>query len=239
MIKFNYAPEIHMISLNQGVIMKNRRSFLKLAGLSGISTLLTMKAASSAVCDFRETPVQPLGPFYPKKFPVDTDVDLTKVTNNGKKAKGQVVIVQGIVTDEFCRPVKGAIVEIWQACHTGKYNHPSDTSENELDPDFQYYGTMKTNEQGEYSFKTIKPGSYLASEKWRRPPHIHYKVSLSGYHQLITQLYFAGDELNNTDRILQDIEHADQKKVVVDFLPQMIDGEKVLKGKFDITITRI
>lgn len=220
--------------------METRRNFLKLAGLSGITTIASIKAVSAfSECDFRETPVQPLGPFYPKKFPIDTDVDLTKLSTRAGRAKGQLVIVEGVVTDEFCRPVKGAIVEIWQACHTGKYDHPSDTSENSLDPDFQYYGTMKTNEKGEYSFKTIKPGSYLASQTWRRPPHIHYKVSLRGYHELVTQLYFAGEDLNGVDRILQDIDGDGQKKVVVDFKPAVVGGDKVIRGKFDLTIKKI
>ncbi len=220
--------------------MNSRRDFLKFAGLSGMTTIATIKASSAFnECDFRETPPQPLGPFYPKKFPLDTDVDLTQLKGRARRAKGQLVIVHGVVTDEFCRPVKGAIVEIWQACHAGKYDHPSDTSQNELDPDFQYYGTMKTNDKGEYSFKTIRPGSYLASETWRRPPHIHYKVSLRGYHDLVTQLYFDGDELNSADRILQNIDSEGQKKVIVHFKPELSGADKVLSGQFDLSIKKI
>lgn len=219
--------------------MDTRRNFLKLAGLGGLTTIATFKGAQAlADCDFRQTPKQPLGPFYPKEFPIDTDVDLTKLGNRSARAKGELVIVSGVVTDDFCRPIKGAIVEIWQACHTGRYNHPSDTSENPLDPNFQYYGTMRTNERGEYFFKTIKPGAYLASETWRRPPHIHYKVSLRGYQELVTQLYFAGDSLNQHDRILQELDGDDQKKVVVNFERDDIGGESVLKGVFDITLKK-
>jgi len=219
--------------------MDTRRNFLKLAGLGGLTTIATFKGAEAlANCDFRQTPVQPLGPFYPKDFPIDTDVDLTKLGNRSARAKGELVIVSGVVTDDFCRPIKGAIVEIWQACHTGRYNHPSDTSENPLDPDFQYYGTMRTNERGEYFFKTIKPGAYLASETWRRPPHIHYKVSLRGYQELVTQLYFAGDSLNHHDRILQELTGDDQKKVVVNFERDLSEGESVLRGIFDISLKK-
>ncbi len=219
--------------------MDTRRNFLKLAGLGGLTTIATFKGAQAlADCDFRQTPKQPLGPFYPKEFPIDTDVDLTKLGNRSARAKGELVIVSGVVTDDFCRPIKGAIVEIWQACHTGRYNHPSDTSENPLDPDFQYYGTMKTNEKGEYFFKTIKPGAYLATETWRRPPHIHYKVSLRGYQELVTQLYFAGDSLNQHDRILQELDGDDKKKVVVNFERDHSDGESILKGVFDMTLKK-
>lgn len=220
--------------------MKTRRNFLKLAGLTGISTLAALKGANAlADCDFRETPAQPKGPFYPRIMPPDTDVDLTRIKNSRFRATGELVLIEGIVTDDMCRPIEGAIVEIWQACHTGRYNHPSDTSGTTLDPNFQYYGTAKTNAKGEYKFKTIKPGSYQASVDWRRPPHIHFKVGLRGYKEVITQLYFAGDSLNEQDQILQDLTKDEQKKLVVDFKRTLVNGESLLAGKFDITLRKI
>jgi protocatechuate 3,4-dioxygenase, beta subunit len=219
--------------------MNNRRNFLKLAGLSGMTALATFKGAQALdQCDFRPTPPQVKGPFYPATVPIDTDTDLTRIAGRSERALGQPIIVQGVVTDEFCQPIQGAIVEIWQACHSGRYNHPSDTSGTELDPHFQYYGVMKTNEKGEYSFKTIKPGIYLAAENWRRPPHIHFKVSLRGYRELITQLYFAGDALNDVDSILQSLPTEDQRKLVVRFDPQNTKSEVLLKGRFDITLRK-
>ncbi|HXH31524.1 MAG TPA: protocatechuate 3,4-dioxygenase [Bacteriovoracaceae bacterium] len=219
--------------------MNNRRNFLKLAGLGGVSSLLTFSAAQALdQCDFRPTPKQPLGPFYPRQFPIDSDTDLTRVANSTQLATGQRVIVTGTVTDEFCRPVAGAIVEIWQACESGKYNHPSDTTTTPLDPHFQYYGMMKTNEKGEYSFKTIKPGAYLASENWRRPPHIHYKVNLRGYREVVTQLYFEGERLNQNDLIILDLAPADRKKLVIKFEKTTVAGEEVLKGQFDLTLIK-
>ncbi len=219
--------------------MESRRRFLKFAGISGVTAIATIKGATAFDnCDFRPTPMQPLGPFYPRTMPIDTDTDLTKLQGSSFQARGELIIVEGVVTDEFCRPIKGAIVEIWQACETGRYNHPSDTSSNALDPHFQYYGMLKTNENGEYSFKSIKPGSYLASESWRRPPHIHFKVSLRGYRELVTQLYFAGEELNSKDEILQVMMGADQKKLIVNFKPLETSSEKILKGKFDLTLKK-
>jgi protocatechuate 3,4-dioxygenase, beta subunit len=219
--------------------MDTRRGFLKMAGLTGITTLAALKGSDAlADCDFRPTPKQPLGPFYPRNFPVDSDVDLTKLGSRSQRARGELVIVHGVVTDEFCKPIAGAIVEIWQACHTGKYNHPSDTSDNPFDPDFQYYGTMKTNDRGEYFFKTIKPGTYLATETWRRPPHIHYKVSLRGFKELVTQLYFDGDVLNQHDDILKRLNREDQKKVIVKFTRILDKKESILKGRFDLTLER-
>jgi protocatechuate 3,4-dioxygenase beta subunit len=222
------------------MILDTRRFFLKKASIGGLSTIFAIKSAQAMErFDFSQTPVQPLGPFYPSTFGLDTDVDLTKIKNHSTRASGKLVIVSGVVQDELCRPIQGAIVEIWQACHSGKYNHPSDTSDNFLDPDFQYYATMKTNAKGQYFFKTIKPGSYQANETWRRPPHIHYKVSLRGYQELITQLYFEGDILNQRDRILQELSGGDQEKVVINFERREINGEDVLNGVFDITLKSV
>ncbi len=217
--------------------MESRRKFLKFAGISSLGGLVAFKAANAvANCDLGATPEQPLGPFYPKRFPLDSDVDLTRVKGRAANASGEVVIVSGIVSDEQCRPVEGAIVEIWQACVTGKYNHPSDTSNNSLDPNFQYYGMMKSNEKGAYSFRTIRPGSYQASVSWRRPPHIHFKISLRGYEELVTQMYFAGEALNSRDLILSDLHPEEQKKVVVEFKKENHLGEIIGKGTFDITL---
>ena len=210
-----------------------------LTGLGGGSSLLTLSPAKALdQCDFRPSPKQPLGPFYPKQFPLDSDTDLTRLAGSRFVATGELVVVTGVVTDEFCKPVPGAIVEIWQACKSGKYNHPSDTSDSPLDPHFQYYGMMRTNERGEYSFKTIRPGAYLAAENWRRPPHIHFKVSLRGFRELVTQMYFEGDRLNQDDQIIQALPADERKKLIVNFVKGRINGEEVLRGQFDLTITR-
>ena len=217
--------------------MNSRRNFLTHGFVLGAMGLAGKAIADS--CDFRLTPRQALGPFYPVEFPADSDVDLTQIKGSNRRATGQVMIVEGVVTDEFCRPIEGAVVEIWQACHTGRYNHPSDTSTNKLDPHFQYYGVMKTDAQGRYRFKTIKPGHYAASDTWMRPPHIHYKVTLRGYKELVTQMYWGDEDLNNQDRILMAIPAAERSKVVVPFASVVVDGERVGRGQFDITLAKI
>ena len=55
-----------------------------------------------------------------------------------------------------------------------------------------------TDENGGYSFRTIKPGPYPwpnGVNDWR-PAHIHFSVFGNGFAQrLITQMYFEGDPL--------------------------------------------
>lgn len=182
------------------------------------------------------TPAQTEGPFYPIEDQLDKNTDLTFVDGGRARALGKVVYLKGIVQDEFCRPVKGALVEIWQACHTGKYNHPSDPNTAKLDPNFQYWGQTTTNEKGEYFFKTIIPGAYPATNTWMRPPHIHFKVNLRGYNELTSQLYFKGHPLNSKDRILKSLSQAERERVLVDFA-KAEDGK--VTGQFNISIKSI
>ena len=148
--------------------MNNRRNFIKKIAQASAVGLTASNALANKLCSPHGTPKQPLGPFYPETIPLDSNQDLTSINGSSKRAKGEIIFIKGIVQDDFCKPVKGAIVEIWQACHTGKYLHPSDTSNNVLDPDFQYYGKVKTNDKGEYGFKTILPGKYNATSTWVR-----------------------------------------------------------------------
>lgn len=214
-----------------------RRKLLKGMGL-GLGLLVTGSKAQALLdnCGITPTPRQPLGPFYPVTYPLDSNADLTFIDGKLGKAIGQTIFIGGVVTNEDCNPIKGAVVEIWQACVSGRYNHPSDTSDNQLDENFQYFGRVITNEKGEYLFKTIKPGTYLASETWIRPPHIHFKVSLRGYKELVTQSYFAGDELNAKDEILRQLSISEQDKVIVDFKR---NEKNELKGTFNISLKKL
>ena len=149
------------------------------------------------------TPRQIEGPFYPTEDRPDEDADLTRVAGRSGRAEGDVVLVRGRVLDEGGKPILGALVEIWQANTWGRYDHERDENNpRPLDPNFQGWGEVVTQEAGRYGFKTIRPGSYAADGSgWMRPPHIHFKVSRRGYHELITQMYFEGEPLNDKDRI--------------------------------------
>lgn len=65
---------------------------------------------------------------------------------------------------------------------------------------------LKTDAEGRYRFKTIKPGAYPA-------PHIHFR--LSGLDdELVTQMYFEGEPLNAQDRFLQSVP-ADRRALLI------------------------
>lgn len=215
----------------------NRRKLLgkALFGIGAIS-LVPVKASALEVC--RITAEQPEGPFYPEQDQVDKDNDLTSLVGSVKPALGEVVYLKGVVRDNSCKPVVGVMVEIWQACDSGKYNHSQDPNGAKLDPNFQYWGRAVTNKNGEYIFKTIKPGEYQATETWRRPPHIHLKVHLRGYRELISQVYFEENSiLNKKDRILMGLAGEDQKNVIIKFKKSKTSKERI--GHFDINLEKL
>lgn len=212
----------------------NRRDLIKKSGLSlaSFGLLAARPASALEVCGL--TPAQTEGPFYPIEDQLDKDSDLTWVKSKSSRALGERVILKGRVLDQNCKPVVGALVEIWQACHTGKYNHPGDPNPAGLDPNFQYWGRVRTNVDGSYEFLTIIPGTYQATRDWVRPPHIHFKVHLRGHEELTSQIYFKGHPLNSNDRVLQGLSKLEQEKLLVDFTTVKTNGVKV--GSFDITL---
>jgi protocatechuate 3,4-dioxygenase, beta subunit len=151
---------------------------------------------------FKRTPGQILGPFYPVLKPLDQDADLTTIAGQEGRAQGQVIHVMGRVVNLQGQPVASARVEIWQANTYGRYNHPSDTNPAPLDPNFQGFAVLTTDAEGRYRFKTIKPGAYPAGPDLIRPPHIHFEVT-GRINRLVTQMYFAGEPLNDKDPFLQ------------------------------------
>jgi protocatechuate 3,4-dioxygenase, beta subunit len=109
--------------------------------------------------------------------------DMSQV--NGKGALGERIIVAGRVTDEDGRPQRGVMVEVWQANAAGRYHHPRDQHDAPLDPNFEGRARIFTDDDGRYSFVSVKPGAYPWRNHWNawRPVHIHFGLhgaALSG-----------------------------------------------------------
>jgi protocatechuate 3,4-dioxygenase beta subunit len=209
----------------------SRRSILT-AGAGMAATAMTASAMAELT---PVTPANPEGPFYPRHQQVDTDTDLTLIEGHTERAQGQVIRVTGQVLDDQGDPVEGALVDIWQANTHGRYHHEDDPNTAPEDPDFQGWGMVKTDAEGRYAFTTIKPGTYGVDENWTRPPHIHYKVSRRGYHEITTQMYFAGEALNEPDPLLRSVAEEARASLVVDF--QEVDG--LPSGHFPIVLARV
>jgi protocatechuate 3,4-dioxygenase beta subunit len=184
------------------------------------------------------TPSQTIGPFFALGLFRPGDDDLACKEPGASRAQGTPIIVSGRVVDESGRPVRKALIELWQANRWGKYEHPDDVTDAPLDPAFKGWGRVLTADDGSYRFRSIKPGAYPnpGYDNWLRPPHIHYSVFAAGLMQrLITQMYFPGEELNDIDPILNGIEDLDARgSLIARRLPDEPDGAAAFG--FDIVL---
>jgi protocatechuate 3,4-dioxygenase beta subunit len=158
----------------------------------------------------------------------------------GWEAQGERIIVAGRVLDEDGRPLRGTMVEIWQANAAGRYNHERDRHDAPLDPNFKGEGRVFTDADGWYRFTTIRPGAY----PWRnhhnawRPVHIHYSIFGAGFAQrLVTQMYFPGDPLLPIDPVFMAIpDAAARDRLVARFDLDIAEPEYALGYRFDIVL---
>jgi protocatechuate 3,4-dioxygenase beta subunit len=101
---------------------------------------------------------------------------------------GQPLELVGWVLTRGCKPVAGAIVDVWQADDKGDYDNSG----------FRLRGHQRADAEGRYRFRTIVPGAYEG-----RTRHIHVKVAPPGGRLLTTQLYFPGEPMNGKDGLFR------------------------------------
>lgn len=133
-------------------------------------------------------------------------------------------------------------MDVWQADHQGRYRHPADPNPAQPDPNFQGWGQVVTDAEGRYGFRAIKPAAYPLEfldgkpdpEAGFRTPHIHFRVARRGYRELVTQMYFAGEALNDKDIVLARVPEAERPKVVLAAVT--LAGEDVPEYRFELTL---
>lgn len=180
------------------------------------------------------TPPQIVGPFYPVSERPDLATDLARPVDSDAAAQGQLLYVMGRVLTLSGKPVEGARIDVWQANAAGKYRHPSDVNPAPLDPNFKGFARIVCDAAGRYSFRTIKPGRYPTPEGDVRPPHIHLTVE-GRYDRLVTQLYFAGEAENLTDRWLNAAPHPERLVVSLQRPPLHLEKQALI-AHFDIVL---
>jgi len=167
------------------------------------------------------------GPYWRPSIPVRHDFDIYG-------HPGERLTLSGRVLAENCQPIPNAVMEMWHA-------YPIDKSANELSAadsveydtrsaDYRYYGQFATNEGGEYTLSTKKPGWYLNGQNFR-PSHIHVRIYVNNTERLTTQLYFADDPYISSDPWAS--EAPDRILVLAS------SSTGVLMGQFDFTLTNL
>jgi protocatechuate 3,4-dioxygenase alpha subunit len=149
--------------------------------------------------DLTPTPSQTVGPFFHLGCTEHASVGslVTPAT------KGERIRLVCRVFDGDGQLVPDAMIEIWQANADGRYAHPEDTQQKALDPSFNGFGRLASDEHGSCTFETIKPGRVPGNEGTLQAPHINVSVFARGILlRLATRAYFAGDPANEDDPVL-------------------------------------
>jgi len=183
----------------------SRRNALALLGAAGYSLWAgrhTALGQSPGACVVR--PAQTEGPYFVDELLNRTD--LRSDPSDGTLRPGiplEVALVVSGVSGNSCRPVSGAMVDLWQCDHLGIYSDVQDPSFNTKGRKF-LRGYQVTDGDGRARFTTIYPGWYAG-----RTVHIHFKIrspqaQRPGY-EFTSQFYF-DDAL--TDRVFKEAPYA-------------------------------
>jgi protocatechuate 3,4-dioxygenase beta subunit len=121
------------------------------------------------------------GPFFKPRSPERSDLVEAGLS-------GRPIELAGLVLTRSCRPVAGALVDLWHADGKGGYDNDG----------FRCRGHQFTDASGRYRFRTVLPAVYSG-----RTRHFHVKVQAARQPVLTTQLYFPGEPANRRDRLFR------------------------------------
>lgn len=180
----------------------DRQEFILLSDALGVTAL---KDAINHRSPAEVTEATVLGPFYRPGAP-----EMAQAPNLAGSIPGEPVLVRGQVRGSDGRPIPGAVLDIWQATGEGFY----DVQLEALDGEMGLRGKIRSDANGRYAFRTIRPSSYpipndgpvgeLLGQLGRhpyRPAHIHFIVSAQGYRPVITQIFAEGDPYLESDAV--------------------------------------
>jgi len=172
----------------------SRKEFIIKSSILGGFTILIPKILLGQECFLTTDDI--LGPYFVEGAPIRTVIAHSD-------EPGQRLFVSGSILQDDCdTPISGAIIEVWHANDAGCYSINLECTTGNPENDFyNLRGKMFSNENGQYAFETIIPGYYA-----NRPRHIHIKITTPNEQVLISQIYFAGDPLCETDSWCQDAE---------------------------------
>jgi protocatechuate 3,4-dioxygenase, alpha subunit len=144
---------------------------------------------------------------------------------------GERITVSGRMTDGDGAPVTDAMLEIWQANAQGKYAHPEDARDLPLDERFSGFGRVCTNEEGRFTFHTIKPGRVPSPDGGLQAPHLNVTIFMRGLlKHLWTRIYFEGDAANAHDPLLASVAKARAGTLLARQAGERLEWNVVLQG---------
>jgi protocatechuate 3,4-dioxygenase beta subunit len=107
---------------------------------------------------------------------------------------GEPMLVSGRVLDSAGRALAGVHILAYQTDRDGYYS-PNGADE----ANARLCAVVRTNESGEYSLETVRPGSYPTGGV---PAHIHFELWSDAFERKRRELRFADDESVSESRKL-------------------------------------
>jgi len=103
------------------------------------------------------------------------------------------LLFYGRLRNDAGEAVENAQIQFWHADYHGNYFHPGDDLDGKelMKDSFSYFGTDTTDAEGNFEFKTYRPGIYAS----RPVTHIHFKVFYEGRELLTSQFYFQDENV--------------------------------------------
>jgi protocatechuate 3,4-dioxygenase beta subunit len=195
----------------------NRRSFLKHASVFTLALpMFGISGCNQARSLSRSQPAEESGNVTWKTAIV------------GESERGEALIISGtIFAPDGRTPLEGMTLFVYQTDAAGVYTTSGGDNRNT-----RIHGVMRTNAEGRYEFRTIRPGSYPGS---RQPQHIHAYVSGPGYPEYWIDEYHFSDDPFVTDGMRK---KTTGKGNLSSILTLTRDRDGVLRGVRDIVVER-
>src|SRR5215210_7202302 len=193
------TPKIRYLSRREMLgLMGSTAAAMTLAGCGGsersgqpgageTTDASTAAETASTTCVVR--PEQTEGPYY-----VDTGLDRSDIREEREGVPLDLTFNVSRVDEgdaSACRPLAGAVVDVWHCDAAGEYSGVEDNAAGDFDTRGETFlrGYQLTDENGTARFTTIYPGWYQG-----RAVHIHFTIrdspeSQQGY-EFTSQLYF-------------------------------------------------
>jgi hydroxyquinol 1,2-dioxygenase len=178
-----------------------RQEFILLSDTLGVS-ILVITLNHPAEAGTSDSTVQ--GPYYWPGAP-----ELPNGANLAVGVKGEAAFYSGRVLSADGTPIAGALLDVWSGDGEGTYD-----MQMEGEVGMKARGRIRTDAQGRYSFRSIKPEYYpvptdgpvgvMLGKMGRhpmRPGHIHMIVSAPGHHAITTHLFAAGSQYIDSDAV--------------------------------------
>lgn len=162
--------------------------------------------APTPACHDGDMPTRPQieGPFFKPASPLRGNLREPGMA-------GRPTELTGFVLTRACRPVAGALIELWHANDQGEYDNTG----------FRLRGHLFADAKGHYAFKTIMPGLYPG-----RTRHFHIKVQAAAESPVLTtQLYFPDEPRNQEDDLFRP-----------ELTMQVAASDDALRARFDLVL---